>query len=72
MVQTVKLLPIKEIEKYPTVINNIHESAAFQSYHILNHVERMLLRGDSKETIIGFLNYFKEPEAKGTYTGMKL
>ena len=75
MVQTVELLPIKEIEKYPEVIDNVHESAAYRSYHILRHVEIMLLRGDSKETIIGFINHFKEPldvKITGTYTGMKL
>ncbi len=59
MMQIVELLPIKEIEKFPTVINNIHESTAYQSYHVLQHVETMLMRGDSKETILGFINHFK-------------
>ena len=61
MVQQVELLPIKEIEQWPRVIKNIHESAAYQSYHILRQVETMLCRGDSTETIIGFINHFKSP-----------
>lgn len=61
MVQQVELLPIKEIELWPQVIKNIHESAAYQSFHILRHVEIMLCREDSKETIIGFINHFKSP-----------
>ena len=42
---------IPEILRHPTVIDNVHESAAYRSYHILEYVMLMIERGDSKETI---------------------
>lgn len=58
-----ELLPIKKIEKYPCIIDNVHESAAYQSYHILQHVKIMLSRNDSIPTIQGFINHFeRNPE----------
>ncbi|MCH7826413.1 MAG: hypothetical protein IIC75_00330 [Bacteroidetes bacterium] len=60
MMITEELLPIKEIETYPTTIKNVHESAAYQSYHILKHVKIMIERGDSDATILGFIIHFQE------------
>ena len=60
MVQTQELLPIKEIEIMPTVENGIHESI-YQSHAILQHVKIMIMRKDSKSTILGFINHF-EPD----------
>ena len=58
MTQREELLPIKEIEKFPTDRDNVHESV-FQAAQILKHVEIMLIRKDSKATILGFINHFQ-------------
>jgi hypothetical protein len=51
---------LKGIQKTPTILENIHESC-FRSYHILEHVLKMIEREDSKETIfeiVEFLNCY--------------
>lgn len=52
---------INEIKQMPTVYENIHESV-FRRYHILNLVEAMLKRGDSKETIIELIRHIETGE----------
>lgn len=44
------------IKKLPTVKNNVHESI-YKSYHVLNQVKDMLDRGDSKETVLDFIDF---------------
>ena len=48
---------IPEILKYPIIIDNVHESAAYRSYHVLEYVMEMVERGDSKETIKEVVQY---------------
>jgi hypothetical protein len=50
---------ITEILKFPTLIDNNHESL-YRSYHILNLVLKMIERGDSKETIFETVEFIKE------------
>jgi hypothetical protein len=45
-----------EVESMPTTLStlsglDVHESC-FRSFHVLKNVESMLLRGDSRETIL--------------------
>lgn len=42
---------LMQIQEMTTVINTVHESC-YKSYHILEHVLKMVERGDSKETIL--------------------
>lgn len=41
---------LKEVVKFPTAINNFHESC-FRVYWVLEQVMEMVERGDSKESI---------------------
>lgn len=50
---------LKQIQKMPTVLNNIHESC-FRSTHILTQVLNMIDRGDSKETIHEVVDFLFE------------
>ncbi len=50
---------LKEIAKFPTVIDNNHESL-YRSYQILNQVLNMLERGDSQETILEVVRYLQQ------------
>lgn len=49
---------LKTIQKMPTKLENIHESV-FRSYHILDHVLKMIEREDSKETIFEVVEFLK-------------
>lgn len=46
---------ILEISKYPTVIDNNHESL-YRSYQLLQYIIAMVSRDDSKETILDVYN----------------
>ena len=56
---------LREIQIIPTVIDKVHESC-FRSYHILNHVLKMVERGDSKETIFEVVELLRESEIETT------
>lgn len=49
---------IDYIRSRPTLVCNTHEST-LQAYQILNKVEAMLKRGDSRETILEMIDYLK-------------
>lgn len=51
-------MKIKEIIEMPTVVDNVHESV-FRAYHTLYYVKTMVERGDSKETIIDFIDFIR-------------
>jgi hypothetical protein len=50
---------LKQIQGRPTTLDNIHESC-FRSYSILDHVLKMVERGDSKETIFEVVEFLKQ------------
>lgn len=53
---------IEKILKMPTVIDNKHESL-YRVTHVLDHVVKMIIREDSKDSIlemIGFLRYYEK------------
>lgn len=52
-------MKLNEIQKTPTTLNNVHESA-FRSYHILDQVLTMVERGDSKEMILEVTDMLRE------------
>jgi len=54
-------MELKQIKSMPTVRDNVHESV-YRSYQILEKVKEMLLRGDSKETIIETIKYLEQNE----------
>jgi hypothetical protein len=49
---------ISDIQNLPTVVDNNHESL-YRSYHILNHVLKMVKRGDKAESIIEMAELMK-------------
>ena len=51
-------MTLKEIQRQPTTLENIHESC-FRSYYILERVLLMIERGDSPSTIFDVVNFFK-------------
>jgi len=58
---------LNKIKQFPTVLNNTHESV-YKSYQILEAVKTMLLRGDSKETILEAISFLEENKEIGVYT----
>ena len=59
-----------EILEQPTVLDNKHESL-YRCYHVLNYISTMVVRGDSKETIlevIGLLRGFEGDVKKNKTT----
>ena len=52
------IMDIKEIIKMPKVMNNVHESS-YRTWGILEYVEQMVSRGDSKETILEIIKFMK-------------
>jgi len=50
---------LKEIQRLPISLENIHESC-FRSYHILNQVLEMIGRNDSANTIFEVVEFLKE------------
>lgn len=51
-----ELIDIYHLSKMNETIGNVHESV-YKSYNVLKHVERMLKRGDSNETILELIQY---------------
>lgn len=65
-------MELKQIKTMPTVRDNVHESV-YRSYQILELVKEMLLRKDSKETIIEIIKYLEQnEELKFVIDGEKL
>ena len=59
---------IYQLSQLTETKNNIHEST-FKSYHVLRHVETMLKRGDSIETILELIEFVYStqcPKCRGT------
>lgn len=57
-------MTLKQIFEMPQVMDSaqkVHESV-FRSYHILDKVMEMVIRGDSKETIIEVVNFLNQIE----------
>ncbi len=48
-------MTLSEIRKMPVIIGNTHESV-LRSYHVVKKVEEMLIRKDSHETILEFID----------------
>ena len=49
---------LKRIQAKPTTLEKVHESV-YRSYDILEHVLKMVERGDSKETIFEVVEFLK-------------
>jgi hypothetical protein len=49
-------MKLDELRDFPTVTGNIHESV-LKSYQTLKKIEEMIKRGDSKETILEFIEF---------------
>lgn len=68
MIKIKEKTKIHQLSKLNEIRNGVHESV-FKSYHVLQHVETMLKRGDSTETILELIEFVYSvncPECKGT------
>jgi hypothetical protein len=54
---------IQEVLRFPTVIDNNHESL-YKSYHTLRYIITMVNRGDSAETINEMFEFLQKASLK--------
>lgn len=58
-------MKLTDILSLPTTINGIHERY-YAYYHLLNYVEGMIMRNDSKETILDIIHLVTERCSENT------